>query len=215
MSKGKLIHIAPKLYELKSKKSCFKTPSNYFNLLDDKLMANYSVNTNNNIPKSNSFKIPENYLSNLEDIIVSKLNAEGLNKKKLNNEIPTNYFENLEDRIFDRIATEKKTRKVISLNSNFRKIAMVAVAASLLLYFGIVSVFNNTNSVDFNSLTTNEIHYWLDSENILISNDDIASVLNDDEINDLSDNLLTTTYNDDEIIEFLNNSDIESLLIED
>ena len=213
MSKGKLKHIAPKLYELRSKKSCFKTPSNYFNLLDDKLIPNYSVKTNN-IPKSNSFKIPENYLSNLEDIIVSKLNAEKLNRNQLNKEIPSDYFENLEDRIFDRIATENKTKKVISINSNFRKIAMVAVAASLLLYFGIVSVFNNSNSIDFNSVTANDINLWLDTDNILISNEDITSVFSDDEINELSDNLLTTTYNDDEIIEFLNNSDIESLLTE-
>lgn len=176
----------------------------------DTKLKNSEAYLNSILGKENGFSIPENYFNNFEDVIDKKIVEANLPKENSFN-TPNSYFDNLEDIILDKVSSTKKETKVISLKERILKYIPIAAAASVVLFIGLNSyIFNNDTTSNLDSLTDNDIEYWLDTNSL--NTNDIAVVLQDDflEENDLS----FTTLQDENIEEYINSIENSSLLNE-
>ena len=213
---------------LKEKGSGFRVPDRYFDTIEDRLMS--MLNTEK-FPKESGFSVPANYFESLETQIFSKLEEESLSKdqgykvpagyfdtveskvlEKLDleapelsgSDIPTNYFDTLEDRVFARLAQEEKEKspKVISLGARLRKVWVpVAVAASLALLLTLPGIFDKNQT----GVTVAEMEEVLNS----FDSYELAEVFSDV---DLAANEVINE--EEELLDYLNGTDVESMLLE-
>lgn len=202
--KRKDIHkIAPKLSEISFKKIGFKIPENYFNSVEDTVIAELKSEKLLNKVNKEAFKTPQNYFDSIEDIIITKLKAEAIQNNK-ETTIPENYFQTIEDNVLTKIKT---TPRVISLKSRFIKFtAPIAIAASLLLIF---TLNTNQNSITFDSLAVKDIESWIDNGNIDIDALSMESIYSDIEINS---DMYSASLSDDEVLEYLSDEDLEEII---
>ncbi len=202
MNKKEVHKIAPNLSKIGNKKHGFSVPDTYFNTIEDGVLA--EINTSKIILDKTNYKIPDNYFNNVEDTIISKLKIEAL-EKEATNSIPEGYFETLEDRVLEKI---KETSKVKTLKRISKYIAPIAIAASFLLVF----LLNNTpNTITFNDLTTTEIEEFIDNDMLYYDAESIALVFPDVTLEDTN---FISTLSDTEVENYLNENDLESLLLE-
>lgn len=172
MTQEELKNIAPKLFELKSLKTGFEVPKEYFESFENKLIL--------------------------------KINFE----RKDTNDIPEGYFDTIEDRVFEKIINEEP--KVINIKKRIVKIATpLAIAASILLLITL-QIFNKNHEDLFANLETSEIETWINNGDLDLSTFEIASVYSDANFENLE---LYDTYSDDDLIKYLDDIDIESLLL--
>ncbi len=202
--KRKEIHkIAPKLSEISLKSVGFEIPENYFESIEDAVIAELKAESFLKKGTKEAFKTPENYFKSIEDLVLSKLKAEAIQNTNETN-IPKNYFDSIEDKVLNKL---KKEPKVISLKSSFVKfVAPLAIAASLLLVF---ILNNNAKTVTFDSLASSEIETWITNGNIEIDALSIASIYPEIELND---EIYSTSISDDEVLDYLNDEDLEDLI---
>jgi hypothetical protein len=161
---------------------------------------------NKNLQKK-PFKVPNGYFDTVENIVLAKLKAEVMNKGNTS-AVPEGYFESIDNNILAEIKQPKT--KVISLKSRMVKIiAPIAVAASLLL---VVVLSTNKQHYTFEDLTSNDIEQFIETETITFDEVELAMVIDDE---DLSEFEHSSTYSNEEILEYLNDSDIEFLNFED
>ena len=165
---------------------------------------------NSKTGKKSGFTVEANYFDNIEASIDAKIFEE-----KLSNvtafKTPNTYFKNLEDSILDKILEEESAPKVVSLKERIFKFIPVAAAASIALFIGINTfVFKNNEEISLDTITDDEIEYWLDANTL--SSTDIAMILEDDikEENDFS----FTNINDESIEDYINSIDNTTLLNE-
>ncbi len=145
------------------------------------------------------FKIPDGYFDLLEDKVMSKL---------ITNDIPKGYFDTIEDLVFEKIKNEEP--KVISLKNRFVKIAApLAIAASILLLITL-QFFNTTQKDLFANLETSEIEAWINNGDLDLSTFEITTVYSDANFENLE---LYVSYTDDDFIEYLDDIDLESLIL--
>ena len=203
MKKEDLHKIAPKLSEITLDKTGFKIPENYFETVEDAVLAELKAI---NLPKkttTEAYSVPDNYFNSLEDIVLTKLKAEAIQQENKSSVLPDNYFNSIEDSVLGKI----KTSKVISLRNRIVRIAApIAIAASLLLIF---TLNNNTNSITFESLAISDIEDWIDSGNLDIDASSIALLYPEIEINDEN---YGATISDDEVLEYLFEEDLEEII---
>ena len=205
MKRKDLHKIAPKLSEISLDKSGFEIPENYFDSIEDGVIA--ELKSENLLKKetTETFKTPENYFNSIEDMVLAKLKATAI-QNNTESTIPKNYFDTLEDQVLSKIKT---TPKVISLKSRFIKFAApIGIAASLLLVF---VLNNNSTTVTFESLASSEIETWIDNGSIDIDALSIASIYPEIELNS---EMYSVSLSDDEVLEYLNDEDLENLIYE-
>ncbi|MBT8316186.1 MAG: hypothetical protein HKP59_01015, partial [Lutibacter sp.] len=179
-------------------------PENYFETVEDNVIAALKTENLQNKINTKVFTTPENYFDSIEDIVLAKLKAEAIQEK--NSGIPKNYFDTLEDKVIGKV---KKEPKVISLKKGFSKfIAPIAIAASLLLIF---TLTNNQKPVTFESIAASDIENWIDNGNIDIDALNIVSMYPDIELND---DIYTSTISDEEVIDYLNTEDLDLIIYE-
>jgi hypothetical protein len=120
---------------------------------------------------------------------------------------PEGYFESLDERILQQL--HKEEPKVITL-SLWKKVAFVSgIAASLAI---LLTVFNTTEDVTFESLETASIENYIYEEHM--NTYDIASFVNEDDL--VIENFVTTPISDESLESYLlDNTTIENLMIED
>ncbi|MFK5879423.1 MAG: hypothetical protein QM478_07990 [Flavobacteriaceae bacterium] len=148
------------------------------------------------------FEVPNGYFDSLEDKVMSKLITEDTN------DIPEGYFDTIEDRVFEKIKNEET--KVISLKSRFVKIAApMAIAASILLLIAL-QLFNTNQEDLFANLETSEIEAWINNGDLDLSTFEITSVYSDASFENLE---LYDAYSDDDLMEYLGDIDLESLIL--
>ena len=189
------------LQHIKSTNSAFKVPKEYFDTIEDTVFANISTEK---IPKKEGYKTPNNYFENVEDDILRKTYQEK-HKKYAGFSIPKDYLDTLENTILSKLDNHKPT-KVISLKKFvYKKFAPITVAASLLIVF-----FLNyqQDAENLEPVTETEIEQWIENDLISIDSYEIAEVYNDTYLEN------TTIFAEEEIEEYLNGTDIESLLLE-
>ncbi|WP_299523155.1 hypothetical protein [uncultured Lutibacter sp.] len=205
MKRKDLHKIAPKLSEISLEKVGFEIPENYFDSIEDAVIA--ELKSENLLKKETekTFKTPENYFNSIEDIVLAKLKAAAI-QNNTESTIPKNYFDTLEDQVLSKIKT---TPKVISLKSRFIKFVVpIGIAASLLLFF---VLNNNSAPLTFESLASSEIETWIDNGNIDIDALSIASIYPEIE---LKSDIYSSSLSDDEVLEYLNDEDLENLIYE-
>lgn len=189
-----------------------------------------------NLLKENPFKVPENYFKTIENQIVSELNLENIQPKKIEStfKTPLNYFDNFEEITLTKLKAEvlqntntsklpddyfdtlenlvltriKKEQKVITIKRISKYVAPLAIAASLLLIF----VLNTAKkSVTFDSLATTEIEQFVESGMIDINMENLAAVFTDFEYPVEN---LTNSITDEEVLEYLTIEDLETIIYE-
>ncbi|MEO9571622.1 MAG: hypothetical protein ABJH82_08295 [Polaribacter sp.] len=173
-------------------------------------IKNSEAYLNSVLGKESGFSIPENYFNSIEKNIELKLSEDKLTKETGFN-IPDSYFSNLEDSILAKVSLTEKETKVISFKERVLKLIPIAAAASVVLFIGLNSfIFNNTEELTLDSLSDNDIEYWLDSKTL--NTIDIAIVLNDDLL--AENDFYFTTIEDENIEDYMNSIDNTSILNE-
>lgn len=202
MNKKELHKIAPTLSKITAKNHGFNVPEGYFDNFEDDVISNLKVQ---NLPKKEAFNTPDNYFDTLEDLIITKLKSEVIQKNK-NTSVPKDYFKHIEEQVLQK--TIHKPKKVIKLNSTYKKlIPLVAVAASLLLIFTLNN-YKNSN-ISFDNLATSEIESWIDNGNI-----DSYDIISNISENELENESYTEDISDKDVLEYLNNEDLNEIIYE-
>jgi len=154
--------------------------------------------------KGTGFKVPNDYFDSFESKVLSKVSSD----------IPQGYFDSFENKVFKRLKEEATPLvKVISLKQRIikRYVPMLA-AASIVLFIGL-NFYNNSQTVSFDSIDTASVSSWLQNTNYdaddsyvlgeLLDADDISSLTASNE----------STIKDSQIIDYLNYSDLENIII--
>ena len=183
------------------KKKNFKTPDGYFQSVEDTV---FSKIVEEKLPEKEGFNTPKAYFDSIEDVILSKLHTEKLNKTT-GFKTPKDYFDTVEVTIINKLPA--KEVKVIDFRQFIIKRLLPVASAAAIALFLFLNYNGNKNSI--NNVATSDIEQWIENDQITIDPYQIAEVYSDVE---LSDNY--GYYNDEEMIEYLNGTDIESLLIE-
>lgn len=190
---------------LKKMGNGFKTPEGYFTDVEDSVLAKISLEE---FPKKEGFELPADYFENVENTVFDRITTEA-NSKKPSLNVPTGYFDTIEDRVFEKIQKETiQQPKVISLKSRMIKIiAPISIAASLLLVF--LLNYDKGTSFAFENVAASDIEQWIEDDLISLDSDQIAEVYNDVTLED------EFSSDDLEVLDYINGTDIESVLLTD
>lgn len=151
----------------------------------------------------NGFNVPKNYFEGIELRIEKKLDLNGESSFST----PKGYFDSIEDQVFDKI---NNTSKVIQLKDRITKVAIPLLAASLLLIFTLKSVNSDPSSDVFAKINDVEIENWIENGELELSTYEIAALYSDSNFDELE---LENEFNDDELIDYLEDIDVESLIL--
>jgi hypothetical protein len=188
-------------------KNEFKVPKGYFDGLEDSILSKL---TEQHLPDKDGFSVPECYFDILEDSILSKLTEQLPKKDGL--DIPENYFDTLEDRIFEKLNLSdkpiKKSKLIIFKEHYSKQIIQFTVAASLLLISSLVYLNFKGDATSFNQLAYTDIENWVDNNIDNIDSETITEVYSDEDIN------LEVNYEEEDLINYLEEKDIESIVNE-
>jgi|GEM_PF-725522 len=186
----------------------FKVPLDYFKTIEDGVFAQLNTENLNIKPSKTTFTTPKNYFDSVEDVVFAKLKAEVLTQNNTNTEIPKDYFNNVEASIFSKLNSEN-TPKVISLKSRVLKFMLpVAIAASFLL---IIILNNNSKTVTFNSLASDDIVNYFENDNANFDPLTVATLYSEDELDNKN---ISTTITNDEVVDYLIEEDLEQITYE-
>ncbi len=197
-------NIAPKLYELQQHNSGLSVPKNYFETVENAVFSRLSEDK---LVKKIPFKTPKNYFFTIEDRVFDNLKSK---KRENAYAIPKDYFDTVEDNVFKKLQTETK---VIDFKTRFIKTLLpITVAAATLLLFFTLQLLNNSNdNTDlFAKMEISEIENWIENGNFEINSYQIASVYEDADFEDIE---LNQQYNDDNLMDYLNDIDVESIIL--
>ena len=186
---------------LKKYGSGFKTPKKYFDSIENEVLSKLTVE---NFPEKEGFHVPENYFKGVDDQVFEILGKD-VYAQQVDNSVPEGYFDTLEENVFKKLKEEKLIEpKVIPLRSKFIKILTpLAIAASLLLFF---IVNYNNNKFTMENVASSEIDSWIEDDLIVLDANQIAEVFSDVTLNE------EVNIEDAELLEYLNGTDIESIL---
>tara|TARA_R110001583_G_scaffold17310_7_gene70180 strand:+ start:8244 stop:8861 length:618 start_codon:yes stop_codon:yes gene_type:complete len=204
MTKIDLNKIAPTLTKITTKSTGFQVPENYFDSIEDGVVAELkSININTQTTNLN-FNTPSNYFDSLEDLVVTKLKAQSFKPKK-DISIPDNYFETIEDKVLSKL---KNKSKIITLKKVVKYVTPIAIAASFLLIF---LLNNNSSTITFDSIASSEIEKFIENGNIDYDAESLALVFPDVE---LDDHDFISSISDNDVLNYLNENEIDELFFE-
>jgi len=183
------------LKELKAKGTGFKIPENYLSDFSIDLPEENDIK----LPEDNGFKVPENYFEELNEKLLHKIDSKI--PKETGFRIPDGYLNTFE------IKTEaQKESGVIRLfKENRNRIIGISVAAMILVLFSVYPLFNYDKSLDFSSLSDNDIESWLEANSDQINSLELAEM-----IDDTDDLYAVETISEQDISDYLIQTDIES-----
>lgn len=204
MTKKDLNNIAPILSKITSKGSGFQVPENYFDSIEDDVMAEIKSKNLTKQTNAANFKTPNNYFDSLEDLVITKLKAETF-KTDENTVIPKNYFDNLEENVLSKL---KPKSKIITLKKIAKYVAPLAIAASFLLIF---ILNNNSQNISFESIASSEIEEFIENGSINFDAESLTLVFPDIELDDTD---FISSISDSAVLDYLNENEIEELFYE-
>lgn len=183
------------------KKNSFNVPNGYFDSLEETVFSKLSEEK---FPDKKGFITPENYFDQIEDTVLEKLEAQKFSKTT-GFEVPDNYFDTVESAVVKKIPG--KEPKVINFRRKLlTRILPLASAAAIALFF--ILNYNRTKSADLDKIATSEIENWIENDLIAVDAYEIAEVYQDVELENQG------LYTEEEIYDYLNGTDIETLFIE-
>jgi len=157
--------------------------------------------------KKTGFKTPDNYFNTIEDDIMNAIHQKhNLNSiKESGFKTPKNYFDTLDDDIINKIE-EKNIPKVIKLFSKQNLVYISGVAAAIIIMFGI---FMNTNNSPDLELDYDLVESYIINQDI--STYELASLLTDEELNNINLEIMDEAFNNDDMENYL----LENVNLED
>lgn len=191
-----------KLEHKKLKEKGFKAPDGYFDTVEDAIFAQIAAEK---FPEKLGFTVPPTYLEEVENNVLKKLRKEKF-QKETGHKIPEAYFETIEERVFAKLKDEKPVAKVIDFRSLLlKRLIPFAAAASLLLFL----VLNgNREDISLDNVATTEIEHWIENDMISLDAYEIAEVYSDVELDNQD------YVGDEEIIDYLDDMNVESIILE-
>ncbi len=184
------------LKSLKNEGLGFTLPEDY--------LANFEVHSKHKTLESKTgFTVPKDYLENLDAPILAKISKAPSTGFK----IPNNYLETIDNKILNSIQLNKQSKTISIFQRPLFKGIGFAIAASLVLFFGIKSFYFTTDIPDFDSVTVAQIDSWVEEDLLTFSTYDIAENLTDIDYD------ISANFSDEEILDYLDNTDIENLLL--
>jgi len=162
--------------------------------------------------KKNGFSVPKNYFNTIEEVIHAKL-AEERSKNKSGFDLPNTYFKEFEESLLAKVLSPSLANKakVISFKERILKIIPITVAASVLIFIGLNSfVFDKNAELTLDTLSEDEIEYWLNSSDLYLNDISIVLAENILEENDF----YFSTIGDETIEEYIFSIDNSYLLNE-
>lgn len=148
--------------------------------------------------KSSGLKAPENYFDGLEDVILTEAKLKSITETS-GLKTPKDYIENFE-------VTAVKETKVIPFNKRKAFIYISSIAAAILILVSL-NIFKSSLSID-NLDTATIDNYILDE----VETSDIASLFSESELTE--NQFIEYNFNEDTIDSFIENEDINELMIE-
>ena len=156
------------------------------------------------------FDLPKGYFEEFENRLFNKINSEILPK---NNgfTVPEGYFKTLDEKISTNIANVSSQPKVISIVSRKTLLYAVSIAACAVLIFSLINL--NNEEITINDIDFTSIESYIEEGNIEITNNDLISLLTEDDLNELT---IEESLIPEELIEeyLLDNIEDTSILIE-
>ena len=181
------------LENLKSSGPGFVVPENYFNSLEDR----WNVK-----PDSSGTAMTED---NEHEVKVRQLNTPNILdsiKKDHGFRVPEGYFEVRKPEEFE--GKKVAVRPLISRNM---RLLYISVAASILLFIGV----RYMNTIDQSSETLvfqeDEIAKWIENDMVMFSSMEVAEAFSDVELEE-------SLYPEEEVYSYLNDADIENLILD-
>lgn len=179
------------LDQLKKSGTGFSEPKDYFEALEDRFVTKLELDKDK-MEQSNSTAAK-----------MLKLNALDSIGKAHGFRTPDGYFE--ED---VKPLIIPKSKKVISLKSRgLSKWLNLSIAASILLFFGLGFYLSSDTNIKMAELNTDEIENWIDTDLVSFNSYEIAEAFEDV---DLESDL----YSDEEVGAYLDNLDIEEIILD-
>lgn len=146
------------------------------------------------------FDVPKGYFQTVENAVLKNINKPTFS-------VPEGYFDTVEDAVLEEINSETK---VISFKRRFaEKFIYIAVAASILL-FVTLQIFNSDEKDLFADVQISEIENWIENGDLELSSYEIAAVYEDIDLGTLD---FSNLYSDDDLMDYLNEMDIESIIL--
>lgn len=145
----------------------------------------------------------EHIIEELQELKAGSL----LNQFEDRQDIPEGYFENLSKDFTVNIDVAEKNIKIKKVS--IRKIFFsISVAAALLILIAVPLLNNNSQTIDWNQLSSSDLERYLEENIDEFSDEEIASV------SALSDNsiFMDSEYSDEILEEYLSEMDLEETL---
>lgn len=159
----------------------------------------------NNISKP-GFKAPDNYFDSVEEGVFARLKSDNLKSmvEQTGFKIPDGYFDGLEERVEDKLKGDEP--KVIPLFSRKKLYYISGIAAAIVI---LLAVFLNRSSEEFQDLDYQMVETYIINQDI--STYEIASLLTEEEIEQVDLNILDEKLNDESLEDYL----LENINLED
>lgn len=181
------------LDNLKKSGTGFDIPKGYFDDFEERLMSDLNQDTHFKMQIESEEEWAENLKSGELDLI----------GKDHGFKVPENYFE--EDLSLKVLPGKQK---IISLGArNTRTWLGLAVAASFLLFFGLKFYSVPDKQLELSDLRDDEIENWIDADLISFNSYEIAEAFSDVDLEN-------EMYSDEEVSDYLNQIDIEQLILD-
>ncbi|SHH42578.1 hypothetical protein [Winogradskyella jejuensis] len=156
---------------------------------------------------SSGFKAPKDYFESFDEKLMQRLENETSFSKVESPgfKTPEAYFDTIEDSVLNRLNTKEQT-PVISLFRSKKLYYISGIAASLLLLFAVFINQSNTAEISVEMVE----NYFIESD---LDTYDLAELLTQVEVLEEDFKITETTYNEDNLEEYLlENADIEAIL---
>ncbi len=156
------------------------------------------------------FNLPNDYFEEFENRLFNKINSEILPKDD-GFTVPEGYFKTLDEKISTNIANVSSQPKVISIVSRKTLLYAVSIAACAVFIFSLINL--NNEEITMNDIDFTSIESYIVEGNIEITNNDLISLLTEDDLNELT---IEESLIPEELIEeyLLDNIEDTSILIE-
>ena len=138
----------------------FKVPNNYFENLDERIIANIWIDS---LDKQNVFQTPHDYFLNLE----LSTSIERFDKVNVFT-VPKVYFETLSDKILSKI-DKKKEGRIIQVNWFSNKVKWSAAASIVLmigLWFAVTQFTKDKTELALEKVSNEDIKTYLETQDL-------------------------------------------------
>ncbi|MBT8257327.1 MAG: hypothetical protein KJO49_02575 [Bacteroidia bacterium] len=160
---------------------------------------------------SNSgFKVPEGYFEQLEDSVMARLKTESVRdiSEEHGFKAPEGYFDEVEQQILEKLSIDNET-KVVSIFSRKSLYYVSGIAAAIVI---LLAVFLNGSAEENEELDYQMVETYIIDQDI--STYEIASLLTEDELDQIELDIMSSNLTDEESLEdyLLENINLEDII---